>query len=130
MAKSFSKYVYWLKSWIACNKSTPFLLTVFRTWVYLCWSCFHASNVILKIPFGDQSFTIKREDFLKLDAFREELKIGEDHEFVWRCKRHGIPIRQMAASVSTSARKYDDRGWLKTTAQHLYLTAKQIAQFR
>jgi hypothetical protein len=80
---------------------------------------------VLKMPFGDQGFCISRELFERLDGFDEQAAYGEDHLFVWKCLRAGIPLHGVDATLGTSARKYSNNGWLKTTMKHQYLTYKQ-----
>lgn len=81
---------------------------------------------ILGIPFGDQGFFIKRNLFLKTEGYDEVTKYGEDHLFVWSCKRQGILILRVNAPIFTSARKYKKSGWISTTLRHLFLTIYQI----
>jgi hypothetical protein len=79
----------------------------------------------LRMPFGDQGFFIRREVFDRLGGFDEEAPYGEDHLFVWKARRAGVPLHCTGVPLITSARVYADRGWLATTAQRLYLTYKQ-----
>jgi len=44
---------------------------------------------------------------------------------VWRARRAGLPLRAIDAALVTSARKYAERGWLRTTLRHWRLTADQ-----
>lgn len=79
----------------------------------------------LKIPFGDQGLCLSRELFFKLGRFEERAAYGEDHLLVWKVRKAGGRIVGMGATIVTSSRKYRERGWLKTTLTHLYLTARQ-----
>ena len=79
----------------------------------------------LGLPFGDQGLLIPRLEFDRLDGFDPQLAYGEDHALVWRARRAGLPLRELDAAVITSARKYAERGWLRTTLHHLRLTADQ-----
>jgi hypothetical protein len=84
----------------------------------------------LHLPFGDQGFCLSRDIFCQLGRFDESVPYGEDHLFIWKahCKR--IPVRRVAAQISTSARKYNQDGWLRTTSVHLWRTARQaLPQF-
>jgi rSAM/selenodomain-associated transferase 2 len=81
----------------------------------------------LGMPFGDQGFCLRRERFEALGGYPEDLPYGEDHVFVWTARRQRIPLRCTGAPLFTSARKYRERGWLRTTLRHLVLTAKQAA---
>lgn len=80
---------------------------------------------VLGIPFGDQGFCMARQTFERIGGFDESVPYGEDHLLVWRARQMGIPIECTGASLSTSARKYRDRGWLKTTINHLSCTLRQ-----
>ena len=87
------------------------------------------SNV-LKMPFGDQGFCIKRQLFHQLGRYPENVQYGEDHLFVWRALQRGIPVKSTGSVIHTSARKYANGGWFKITCLHLYLWLKQaIPQF-
>lgn len=80
---------------------------------------------VLGLPFGDQGLILPRAYFERLGGFNESLERGEDHALVWRVRRAGLPLRAVDAELITSARKYADNGWLRTTAKHLALTLAQ-----
>lgn len=80
---------------------------------------------ILKLPFGDQGYLVKTDLFWQLGGFCADAPYGEDHLFVWKAHQRRIPVKPMGGGIGTSARKYERGGWLKTTALHLQLTAKQ-----
>ncbi len=75
--------------------------------------CANLRSFFLKIPFGDQGFCIRKDLFFKAGQFDEQVHYGEDHLFVWKIKHHQIPIRSTGASLRTSARKYNNKNWLK-----------------
>ena len=79
----------------------------------------------LGMPFGDQGFCIRRTVFDSLGGFDEGVSYGEDHLFVWRARRTGIAVRATGGTLRTSARRYSDRGWARTTLRHVLLTARQ-----
>jgi GT2 family glycosyltransferase len=79
----------------------------------------------LGLPFGDQGLLIPRLEFDRLDGFDPQLAYGEDHALVWRARRAELPLREIDAALITSARKYAERGWLRTTLRHWRLTADQ-----
>ena len=79
----------------------------------------------LGLPFGDQGFVLRRDDAHRLGPFDAELRYGEDHAWVWRARRLGLPLRAIDGTLATSARKYAECGWLRTTLRHLRLTAQQ-----
>ncbi len=80
---------------------------------------------IFKMPFGDQALLIPRAAFEKLGGFDQKLVYGEDHVLIWRLRQHGFAVRPIGARIMTSSRKYDQRGWGKTTWLHLRLTYLQ-----
>ncbi|MEM7289118.1 MAG: glycosyltransferase family 2 protein [Pseudomonadota bacterium] len=82
---------------------------------------------LLKMPFGDQGFLIKRVLFEELGGYREDLPYGEDHVFAWKTRQDGYPVRRTGGSLFTSARKYKTGGWFKVTAKHVWLTVLQAA---
>ncbi len=84
---------------------------------------------LLSIPFGDQGFAISKSCFEMLGAYREDLRSGEDHAFVWTARKNGVLLKHLNARIQTSARKYALHGWGKTTRMHLRETWKQARQF-
>jgi hypothetical protein len=79
----------------------------------------------LGLPFGDQGLCLSAELFCQLGGFNEQALHGEDHLLVWKAHQLAIPVRPVGAVIATSARKYAERGWLRTTCVHLWRTAKQ-----
>jgi len=75
------------------------------------WGAYIRSHA-LGIPFGDQGFCISKKLFDKLGGFPEGLKYGEDHALVSRAKQAGIKLNCTDVAIYTSARKYEDEGWL------------------
>lgn len=82
----------------------------------------------LGLPFGDQGFVVHRDDADRLGPFDTALSCGEDHAWVWRARRIGLALRCVDGTLATSARKYAERGWWRTTVRHLRLTAQQAGQ--
>jgi hypothetical protein len=82
----------------------------------------------LGLPFGDQGLFLARTTFQRLGGFDESLAFGEDHALVWAAHRARVPLVPAGAPLSTSARKYAEHGWLRTTVHHLWLTAVQIGR--
>jgi glycosyltransferase involved in cell wall biosynthesis len=80
---------------------------------------------ILGIPFGDQGFFLSKELFFELGPFDEKAEFGEDHLLVWKARQKSVPVCCVEEWISTSARRYRDHGWGRTTSRHLFLTAKQ-----
>jgi GT2 family glycosyltransferase len=80
---------------------------------------------LLGLPFGDQSFCLRRETFDRLGGFDESAAYGEDHLLVWSAKRNGVPLCRVPMTIRTSGRKYAERGWARTTWRHVRLTIRQ-----
>ena len=79
----------------------------------------------LGLPFGDQGLLLPRTCFEALHGFDEQADYGEDHLLVWAARRTGVPLRHIHAVLETSARKYAQQGWLRTTLRNWRLTAAQ-----
>lgn len=79
-------------------------------------------SAILGLPFGDQGYLLSRELFSFLGGFPDDSDCSEDYAFVWLAHRKGIPLKRTKGVITTSARKYTERGWLKTTWQHVSST--------
>ena len=88
------------------------------------WGCWIRSHW-LGMPFGDQGLCLPRNTFQRLGGYREDVQYGEDHLLVWLARRRGIRLRCTGQTIRTSARKYQQRGWFKTTVQHVVLTIRQ-----
>ena len=84
---------------------------------------------LFRLPFGDQGFLLSRANFVRLGGYDETLPSAEDHALIWRARRAGMAIRAIGASLSTSARRYAQYGWGKTTLKHLRLTWQQSRFF-
>jgi len=80
---------------------------------------------LLGLPFGDQGFVLSAELFQQIGRFDETTDYGEDHLLVWAARRSGVPVRPWGIPLYTSARKYRQGGWLRTTLRHLWRTARQ-----
>ena len=75
---------------------------------------------ILKLPYGDQALFVRRSLFEKLGGFREDFPLMEDVELVRRLHQHkGFEI--LPAPIYTSARRFENEGYLKRTCGNLYL---------
>ena len=82
----------------------------------------------LKLPFGDQGFALRKDTWLRLGKFPTDRTYGEDHSLVWRSKEQGLKFSYHSSAIETSARKYKNKGWLKTTVIHGFLTWKQVVE--
>lgn len=79
---------------------------------------------IFGLPFGDQAWLLHRETFDALGGFDETFGRGEDLDFIRRARRGGIKLNRQTACVATSARRYREHGWARTTLAHLWLTLR------
>jgi len=83
----------------------------------------------LRLPFGDQGLILPRRLFEGLGGFDESLPKGEDHALVWAARRARVPLVPLRAPLQTSARRYAEGGWLRTTLRHAQLTIAQARSF-
>lgn len=82
----------------------------------------------LGLPFGDQGFLMTQNRFYELGGFDESRSHGEDHALIWQARRTGVPVTRIEATLLTSPRQYQKRGWLLTTLRHQRLTWTQAWQ--
>jgi len=75
---------------------------------------------LLRLPFGDQGLACRRAVFERIGPFPEDAAYGEDHLFVWRAHRAGVPVRPVGAPLVTSARRYRAQGWLRLSLLYQY----------
>jgi GT2 family glycosyltransferase len=98
------------------------------------WTAINALGARLRsrwlgLPFGDQGFVMPRGIYESLGGFDESLSSGEDHALIWHARHRGYPLSALPANLYTSARKYSERGWWRTTREHLCLTWRQARTF-
>jgi len=81
---------------------------------------------ILKLPFGDQAFVLSKKFFLDNQGFCEIL--GDGAEILWlqKMKRRRARIQILPYFLSSSTRRYTQRGWWNITRQHLCRTWKLL----
>ncbi len=84
----------------------------------------------LDLPYGDQGLCLPSSWFRRLGGFRQDLHRGEDLDLVVRARRAGLPLRCMGPTLTTSARRYRQHGWLRTTLQHQVSAVRLIYQAR
>lgn len=87
------------------------------------WAANFRAN-IAHIPMGNQCYNLSKKSFLEVGAFSERLTGNEDAEFMKRWKQKGYKIKKAKGVMKSSAQKYFNRGWLKTTAHDLAWTLK------
>ncbi|VAW04833.1 hypothetical protein MNBD_ALPHA01-1586 [hydrothermal vent metagenome] len=88
------------------------------------WGAWFRSH-ILKIPFGDQGFCLRKSHFLAVGGFPEDVPYGEDHLLVWHLRRAGHNVRCVGVALPTSARKYRAYGWAALTLKYQWLWLRQ-----
>ena len=81
------------------------------------------------LPYGDQGFVMRHDDFAQMGGFNEKYRVGEDHHFMWHCFTNGIKITKINSPIYTSARKYKNLGWLNTTLRHNAVGMQQAWHF-
>lgn len=84
----------------------------------------------LGLPYGDQGYCLRRSDIERLGGFREDLTRGEDLDLLIRARRQGLQLRRLPGTITTSARRYRDKGWLKTTVAHQFAAIRLIRDAR
>ena len=119
-AQSQSKALYYFDLRFAAGSPRKMRINEFGVWL---------RTRLFRLPFGDQGFLLSRANFIRLGGYDETLASAEDHALVWRARRAGLAIRAIGTSLSTSARRYTEYGWGKTTAKHLRLTWQQMRFF-
>jgi len=85
---------------------------------------------LLGLPYGDQAFCLRRVDLLRSGGFRSDLSRGEDLDFLIRARRDGLGLRRLPGRITTSARRYRDSGWLRTTWAHQTSALRLIREAR
>lgn len=80
----------------------------------------------LKTPFGDQGLCMTKNLFQNLGGYDVTAPYGEDHLLIRRARRQKISIESLGVPIFTSARKYIQNGWWKTTVLHQRLWIRQM----
>ncbi len=98
-------------------------------WMFLnAWGAMLRSR-LFGLPFGDQGLLMPRRVFRLLGGFDDSIGKGEDHALIWMARARSIPLHAINATIRTSARRYADNGWWKTTRMHLRMTREQATRF-
>jgi rSAM/selenodomain-associated transferase 2 len=77
------------------------------------------------LPYGDQALFVRREVFAELGGY-SDLPVMEDVDLVRRLRARGRLFRASERAV-TSARRWEEDGWVKRTARHLRLILRYFA---
>ncbi len=72
---------------------------------------------LFDLPYGDQGIFVRRAVFQSMRGFTP-IPLMEDVEFVGRLKRRGR-LAHLSHTLVTSARRWEDRGWLRQSASNL-----------
>lgn len=83
-------------------------------------------SLLFQAPYGDQGFCIARSALKNIGGYDITLPYGEDHAWMWQCKRQNIRLHKVNETIITSDRKYRIYGWWKVTILHQYMWIKQI----
>ena len=67
---------------------------------------------------GDQTIFVTKELFDKVGAYKNEMLIMEDYDFLERIRKHG-KFKLFNKATVFSARKYDENSWLKVQKANL-----------
>lgn len=82
-----------------------------QSWVMKFYAWFTRFD-LLPFRFGDQGLFVKRDVFVALNGFREELVVMEDNEMIRLLRKRGSFVI-LPDYVTTSARKYRENGFLR-----------------
>lgn len=74
---------------------------------------------LLGLPYGDQALFVRREAFAQLGGYAD-WPILEDVDLVRRLRRRGRLFLAPQAAI-TSARRWEEDGWVRRTGRHLRL---------
>ena len=77
------------------------------------------------LPYGDQALFVRREAFAALRGY-SDLPIMEDVDLVGRLRETGR-LYVASEQAVTSARRWEEDGWLRRTARHLRLIVRYFA---
>lgn len=80
------------------------------------------------LPYGDQGFCISKTLFDKIGGYPETMPYGEDLLLVRQAKQKGIRLNRIPSKLMTSARKYNQQGWLKLTMLRQWQMMKLMRQ--
>lgn len=72
---------------------------------------------LFDLPYGDQGIFVRRDVFTSMGGYRP-LPLMEDVEFVRRLKRRGR-LAHLSLRLTTSARRWESRGWLRQSAANV-----------
>ena len=77
------------------------------------------------LPYGDQALFVRRDLFEAIGGYAE-IPIMEDVDLVRRLRTEGRLFRSPLPAV-TSARRWEEEGWIRRTARHVALIVRYLA---
>jgi uncharacterized protein len=80
---------------------------------------------VFSLPYGDQALFVRREAFVGLGGY-SDVPIMEDVDLVRRLRVTGR-LYVASEKAVTSARRWEEDGWLRRTARHLSLIVRYFA---
>lgn len=80
---------------------------------------------IFGLPYGDQALFVRRSAFATLGGYRD-LPLMEDIDFMRRMKENGRLLKSQSV-VITSARRWEQDGWMRRSAQNAGLAMRFLA---
>jgi rSAM/selenodomain-associated transferase 2 len=83
---------------------------------------------LLRLPYGDQGLFVRRALFAALAGFKD-LPLMEDVEFVRRLVAAGRVV-ELPAELRTSARRWQQEGWVRRSARNLLVLSLYAAGVR
>jgi rSAM/selenodomain-associated transferase 2 len=75
---------------------------------------------LTRITYGDQSIFMKKETFQEIGEFMD-YRIMEDADLMRRMKKAGMKIRILKEKVSTSPRRFERRGIIRSILENIIL---------
>ncbi|RUO38458.1 hypothetical protein CWE13_02125 [Aliidiomarina shirensis] len=73
---------------------------------------------LFSAPYGDQGFCMHRSLWKRLGGYREDVAYAEDLLFVQAARKVGAEVVRVPSTLSSSARKYQQQGWLHLTLRY------------
>lgn len=88
------------------------------------------------LPYGHQALFMKRQAFMDMGGFKE-MPVMEHYHWIRQARRHG-PIIIVAPRVTTSARRWEQKGVMRLTlayqmmvaGYHLGVSPQKLARWR
>lgn len=80
---------------------------------------------LLGLPYGDQALTVRRSLFFRLGGYAH--RRPEDLDLVLRLRQYTRP-RLLAPPIATSARRWLEHGYFRTTLKNYLFLARHLAE--